>query len=572
MSEQARFASELAESLSLAVRSTEHSEYLPTLTGMSEFTAHTIQLRNSIETNETLASFEIAVEDYSEVPAEVSIVEGESELSDSIEIVSETEELDTLETDSAAETTNSEVEEFASDFFGTTIQQDLGTEASGVEEDSALESKPDSENSEFESENVKEVVENSSEAAEEIEKYSLTEEVVLITEWETSEELIEEKTELATEALESVEASAAIEEAEVALSGETEEELSEEVEQEVVAVISDEEWAIQEFGEDTSIDLVADLTLDDVWENIAEPEADDATVPLEARKEKDQVVLVVEQLVVSPSGNTTILGADGEPAGGPVRPAQYAQPQQQPIIYQPAPAPVSEQPPPVIMQQAPVMPVMPSMPTAPHQQPIIYNPPQIYNPPAEINVSISAPAPTQPQYVENIQAPAQSPNNNSGVPVYEAPAEAAVNMPQEVAEKLRDPDQVIEIRSDATSISANTVSVSSFSTPLPSLVNFDPRKYFNPNEIIPPKLEATIKVEHSIAASGSNDYAAESIPKANSEEASGGNIQYSAPESLNAVVLPVEEPLAINLKEEVTGDAASRVTQMFGELRRFRDK
>lgn len=532
MMEKMRFASELAESLALAVRTTEHLENPAPLTGLSQFTAHTIELRNSIADNSVVATVEVLVDSEAETVESVSANTGSIELVDSISETIELEDTLTEEVleDTAAETIELEdtlVEEVLEDTVAETVELE-DTLAEEVLEDTVAET------IEVEDATTEEILEDPVAETIEVEDYD-------------------------------------------SLLGSEETANVEELEE----VISDEEWAANEFNAGIiEVDYVTDLSLDDVWESIVEPEAEDAVVPLEAMKEKDQVVLVVDQLVVSPQQGTTIIGADGQSAemSGPVRPVQYAQPVQGPVVYQPAPQQPQVMMPPVV-GQAPVapMPAAPMPPAAYTQQPQVYQPP-VYNPPAEVSVSVSAPAaPAQPQYIDNVSVPQQASEapvreyNENEIPVYEAPATEEKHIPHEVAEKLRDPDQVIEIRSDATSISANTVSVSSSSTPLPSLVNFDPRKYFNPNEIVPPKIEATINVVQG--ETPKNPYAGDlSEPAARIDSQSRQEALISSPESLSAVVLPEDEPIVNLLQDGIAGDAASRITQMFGELRRFRDK
>ena len=530
MNEESRFVSDVVASLTLAVRATEHLEAPSSLTGLSEFTAHSLTI-NKLEPEGAVASVDMVVEDTADVAESIGldtdsivIVEDaqiEQEIAEDEEsVLSEaTESLDAPDKTDIYELQAEEVQPTEEDY------STLVAETSNDYADAALEEeKPE----------VYAIVDSSSVVDE------------LISETESTEALVEDASTT----------------------------LVEEVE-EVVAepIVSDEDWAFQEFGSDSvEIEHVAELSLDDIWDTITEPEAEESIVPIEARKEKDQVVLVVDQLVVSPQQGTTVLGLDGQPMQqGPVRPVQYAQPAQGPIVYQapPAPQPIVNAAPTAYPQQPVVQP-----PMAYPQQPAYQQAPPVYNPP-EVNISISAPASApQTSYVGNVDASiptTDAPIRESAdgeVPVYEAPVVAEQHMPQEVAEKLREPDQVIEIRSDATSISANNVTVSSGSSPLPSLVNFDPRKYFSPNDIIPPKLEATIRVEQVAPGQGEytqNPDAVVSIPAYQPATV-------SSRESLNAVVMPNEEPIVPLLKDETMGDASSRVTQMFGELRRFRDK
>jgi hypothetical protein len=292
----------------------------------------------------------------------------------------------------------------------------------------------------------------------------------------------------------------------------------------------------------------------------------------ERRISEDQVVLVVEQLVVNPNQATTVVSQGGNTvmqpgvampqegaAGIPQNIVYQTPPQPQQIIY--SPAPVQAQPQiivqpqaqgnaPVVDGQAPVTPV-----AAPQQMPQFYQPPA----PAPI-IYQQAPAPAQEISVNII-------NDNANQPapiVYQTVNQAAPTLPTEEQTKRhfdhKDSDQVIEIRSDATSVSANTVSVSSTAPMFPNLTNFDPRKYFSPNEIAAPRMEEAEfqkTVEEAKEQGSSAMTYTESPAVAQIQDYSSPSLGY------NALALEGEmgEP-----------EDMQKVTQMFQELRRMREK
>ncbi len=309
------------------------------------------------------------------------------------------------------------------------------------------------------------------------------------------------------------------------------------------------------------IDVVgADNELD-YFELMEEPASLEPVFENRQKIQEDQVVLVVEQLVVNPNQATTVVQG-GQPAGGsaPMQVSPIISTPQQPqtVFYAPPTMPSA----PVAMpQDTAIAPVMPPMAPAAPQRPVYQTPnmPPVYQspaaPPAEISVNMVPPV-SAPQMQPNFDPAAYTPTVD--VPEIAKPSEGS--HVEHTSFQQKEPDQIIEIRSDATSISANTVSVESSQPLIPTLANFDPRKYFSPNETIAPKLDDVSEPKPELPAeSNSMEY---------------------APVRPNIPLPPIEDyrarPVALGQNSDVIVEQGpedvQKVTQMFKELRRMRDK
>jgi hypothetical protein len=427
-------------------------------------------------------------------------------------------------------------------------------------------------------ESIEEVIYDTSETSEILIIQDSTPEVVEIVAEETVEEIVEEET--TPEAVEIVVEETVEEIVEEIVEEETIPEAVEIVIKRPTPIKTEEELWLEsnEFGFN-EIDVVD--SNENYFELLEEPDLEPvADVAVEEPKKQerriseDQVVLVVENLVVNPNQATTVVSQGGNTVmqQGAVLPQDgtnqapptiiYQAPQQpQQIIYSPAPV----QAPQVIVQpQAGAAPTIEGQPTvtAATQQPPAQQIPQFYAQPAPAPI-IYQQAPAAPQEISvNII------NDTSGQPapiVYQTINQGSPTLPAEEQVNRhfdhKDSDQIIEIRSDATSVSANTVSVSSSAPMFPNLTNFDPRKYFSPNEIAAPRMDEAEfqKTIQEATEQGPSGMVYTASPEVEQAQTYANTVVGGA-----GILVP---DVAMAEPEDM-----QKVTQMFQELRRMRDK